>query len=95
MREPRYRMITNSAGLLPNMRPVDVLVETQKNPWRALIRSLGQHDFVTFVKWSGHFRGSHIFRFPQARDTANGITLAATTARCQSPEKLISGMSGL
>ena len=88
-------MVANSAGLLPNMRPFNVLVETQKNAGGALIGPLGQHDFVTFVKWNNNLRIGHIFRFRQARDAANGITLAATTARCQSPEELITGSSGL
>src|SRR5689334_11020013 len=48
MSEPDHRVAAGGAIAFPDVRPVGVLFEVEKNAQSALIGALRQHDFVTF-----------------------------------------------
>src|SRR5579871_2682619 len=50
MSQPHHRVAADGTIALSDVRPTGVLFEAEKYAQRALIRALGQHDFVTFVE---------------------------------------------
>src|SRR5712692_11876060 len=57
-------MAADVAIALPDVRPVDVLFQPEKNAQRARVGALGQHDFVTFAECRTSRSGAHHVRVP-------------------------------
>src|ERR1700759_3476965 len=50
MGQPHYRVAADLAIALPNVGPVDVLFQPQKDSQSALVCTEGQQNFVTFME---------------------------------------------
>jgi hypothetical protein len=99
MGEPFHRMAADAAIAFRDVRPLDILSEVEKNALGTLVGASRQHDFVACAKcWICVRHVLALLRslFLLAVSVAtNGIALATTAARCQSPEKLNTGTTGL
>src|SRR5439155_16919688 len=64
MSQPYQRVTADLAITLPNVRPVDVLFQPEKNAQRAWVGALGEHDFVTFAECTASMSSAHHIRIP-------------------------------
>src|SRR5579871_1562447 len=61
MSQPDHRVAADVAIAFPDIRPVGVFLQVEKNAQSALIRALSQHDFVTFTKpITGRLSARHV-----------------------------------
>src|ERR1017187_5744162 len=49
--EPCHRVAADGAIALRDVRPVDVVPQTEKNSQGALVGAIGQYDFIAFVEY--------------------------------------------
>src|SRR5579884_3827745 len=64
MGQPDHRVAADGTIAFPNVRPVAVLLQVEKNAQSALIRAPGQHDFVTFTEPRSSRLCAHHVRVP-------------------------------
>src|SRR5687768_16002546 len=71
MGEPHHRVAANASIALRDIGPPVVLSQPEKYTLRALVWPPGQHDFITFVKFSTfRFNAHHHFRVSFRLSTA-------------------------
>jgi hypothetical protein len=64
MGQPYYGVATDHTISLPNICPVGVLSQVEKNAQRAPICAIGQHDLFTFTECGVNRHSAHHFRVP-------------------------------
>src|SRR5260370_12015609 len=61
MSEPGHRVAADGAIAFRDVRPLDVLAQPEKNARGALVCTIGQHDFVTFLECrTSRFSAHHV-----------------------------------
>jgi hypothetical protein len=73
MSQPYHRVAADLTAEFRNVRPVDVPSQPAKNAQSALVRAMGQHDFVAFAECRTSRSGAHHVRVPPSF----GISFAA------------------